>query len=168
MRNSEVQRFIIANGFSELKEDVIDVSPYSCLDGSLDGEMADVEYSEALGKKVIRRKKPMVKKRSNQRRPRGKGNISQAFNSIRDNVSKRQNERLRIRDKEADVNRQIAQNMNVAQSTDAQLLASLQPQNTANNDKKTPMSTTTKVLIGVGVFALLGAVGYVIYKRKKK
>jgi len=168
MRNPEVQRFIIANGFSELKEDVIDVSPYSCLDGSLDGEMADVEYSEALGKKVIRRKKPMVKKRSNQRRPRGKGNISKTFNSIRDNISQRQKERLRIRDKEADVNSQIAQSMNVAQTTDAQLLASLQPQNTANNDKKTPMSTTTKVLIGVGVFALLGAVGYVIYKRKKK
>lgn len=172
MKNPEVQRFIIANGFSELKEDVIDVSPYSCLDGSLDGEMADVEYSEALGKNVIRRKKPMAKKRQMQKRPqrkfKGGGKIKNAFNTLRDNISERQKERLRIRDKESDVNAQIAQSMNIAQANDAKLLEQLQTKDPSSTDKKTPMSTTTKVLIGVGVFTLLGVIGYVIYKRKTK
>lgn len=172
MKNPEVQRFIVTNGLIQQSIDEIDLSPYSYANGALDGEVMDVEFSEAIGKNTSGRKKPMFKKRTFQRKPqrkfKGGGKVSKAFNTMRENVSERQRERLAIRKKEADVNAQLAQSMNVAQTNDAQLLASLQPQNTANNDKKTPMSTTTKVLIGVGVFALLGAVGYVVYKRKKK
>jgi hypothetical protein len=33
---------------------------------------------------------------------------------------------------------------------------------------KTPMSTTTKVLIGAGVFVLLAGIGFIVYKKMKK
>ena len=53
--------------------------------------------------------------------------------------------------------------------SDIELAKALRSDNSRKvSSKKAPMSTTTKVLIGVGVVALLAGIGFVVYKKSKK
>jgi hypothetical protein len=58
----------------------------------------------------------------------------------------------------ADLNREVGKD----KQSDIELAKALQ-----GGDAKSPMSTTTKVLIGVGVVAVIGAIAYFVIKKKK-
>jgi hypothetical protein len=58
----------------------------------------------------------------------------------------------------ADLNREVGKD----KQSDIELAKALQ-----GGDAKSPMSTTTKVLIGVGVVAVIGAIAYFVIKKKR-
>ena len=58
----------------------------------------------------------------------------------------------------ADLNREVGKD----KQSDVELAKALQ-----GGDAKTPMSTTTKVLIGAGILAVVGAIAYFVIKKKK-
>jgi hypothetical protein len=148
----ETERFIVANGFTQFNDQNVgrDLSPYDFFDGEISGN--DLEFSDARGRRRKKRKSlsPRAKERMKSR-------------------EKRRGDKLALKNKEIDTQKQIVEASLKAGEKENQLLSQL---GLSNNDSLPPISSekpkSNKVIFIVGGVVIAGILGYVLYKKFKK
>ena len=150
----ETERFIVANGFTQFNESNMaqDLSPYDFFDGEISGD--DLEFSDARGKR---------RKRRGRKRESG---VSEEAIARRE---KRRGDKIALKNKEIDAQKQIVDASLKAGEKETQLLSQI---GLRNNDGLPPISTekpkSNKVIWIVGGVVVAGVLGYVLYKKFKK
>lgn len=176
------EEFLIANGLSQLPNASMtnDLSPYDYFDGGSDTSL-DISFSEATGRRPRPRRRP--KKRTGEKTgfekamsytPLGmaKEGIDK-FNSPESKARRDANRKKRGQKKqvEAQKQEQAIADVNKNSEADAKLLAQItQTPATPTNTNETPkkgMSKGTKTALIIGSVAVLGIVGFMLYKKFK-
>jgi hypothetical protein len=148
----ETERFIVANGFTQFNDQNVgnDLSPYDFFDGEI--SFNDLEFSDARGRRRKKRKSLS---------PRAKQRIKSR--------EKRRGDKLALKNKEIDTQKQIVDASLKAGEKENQLLSQL---GLSNNDSLPPISSekpkSNKVIFIVGGVVIAGILGYVLYKKFKK
>lgn len=148
----ETERFIVANGFTQFNESNMadDLSPYDFFDGEISGD--DLEFSDARGRR---------RKKSKSLSPRAKERMKSR--------EKRRSDKLALKNKEIDTQKQIVDASLKSGEKENQLLSQL---GLSNNDSLPPISSekpkSNKVIWIVGGVVVAGILGYVLYKKYKK
>jgi hypothetical protein len=170
----ETERFIVANGFTQFNDQNVgnDLSPYDFFDGEVG--FADVEFSDARGR---RRKKRRRKGESGVEKVLSYTPIGMAKKGVdsltsKEAVSRREKrraDRMALKNKEIDTQKQIVDASLKAGEKENQLLSQL---GLSNNDSLPPISSekpkSNKVIFIVGGVVIAGILGYVLYKKFKK
>jgi len=146
----KVNRFFVANGFSELKDGGgYNVSPFNNFDGEMDDSL---EFSNARGrlKRKLRASKKARQDRKSER-------------------SKRANRRLSIKEQQAKTQQRVAEQIAKTSPEDKKLLDALTKPDPNVQEAKTGMKPALKwgLIIGGGVVVLVGAV-LIIRKMRNK
>jgi predicted secreted protein len=146
----KVNRFFVANGFSELKDGGgYNISPFNNFDGEMDDSL---EFSNARGR--LKRKLRASKKARQDRRSER---------------SKRANRRLSIKEQQAKTQQRVAEQIAKTSPEDKKLLDALTKPDPNVQETKTGMKPALKwgLIIGGGVVVLVGAV-LIIRKMRNK
>jgi hypothetical protein len=177
-----VNKFMVANGLSELKENLNDLSPYSGFEGELDSDFNGDEFSELAGirrKKRPTRKNPPPRYASKPKLKRAGKIMQKAFGytplgagiklgkklTSDEAIARRQkNKEMRFKNKASE---QAFQQKIIDKSGDTDVLLE-QLSKAPITPVKEPMKTSTKIIIGVSVVAVLGTVAFILYKKYKK
>jgi hypothetical protein len=170
----ETERFIVANGFTQFNDQNVgrDLSPYDFFDGEISGN--DLEFSDARGRRRKKRKKGSESGVEKALSYTPVGWIKKGVDSAtsKDAVSRREKrraDRMALKNKEIDTQKQIVDASLKAGEKENQLLSQL---GLSNNDSLPPISSekpkSNKVIFIVGGVVIAGILGYVLYKKFKK
>jgi hypothetical protein len=170
----ETERFIVANGFTQFNDQNVgrDLSPYDFFDGEISGN--DLEFSDARGRRRKKRKKGSESGVEKALSYTPVGWIKKGVDSAtsKDAVSRREKrraDRMALKNKEIDTQKQIVDASLKAGEKENQLLSQL---GLSNNDSLPPISSekpkSNKVIFIVGGVIIAGILGYVLYKKFKK
>lgn len=157
----KTENFIVANGFTEFRNPKManDLSPYDYFDGGLDTDI-DGEFYDATGSG--RRARRRVKK---SRRSTTSGRLRSGV----ENIKQSRTQKTAQRQSEAETQRKAIADVQKSAEADAVLLAQLsQPTASTPPTSTNNSSSTKKIAITVGVIAIVGIIGYVVYKKMKK
>lgn len=149
----KTEEFIVANGFTQFNNPQVanDMSPFSYFDGEF-GEAIDMEFSDAKGR---RRAKSQKKKG--------------VFQKIGQNIEKRRKDKLALKNKEIDAQKQIAEQSLKAGEQETKLLAQLGLGGQGNLPEISSQKTTSNTIYWVlGGLAVAGIIGFIVYKKIKK
>ena len=170
----ETERFIVANGFTEFNEPIVvnDLSPYDFFDGEISGD--DFEFSDARGKRRKRRggKRESGVEKALSYTPYGwikKGVDSLTSEEAKARREKRRGDKIALKNKEIDAQKQIVDASLKAGEKETRLLSQI---GLSNNDGLPPISTekpkSNTIIWIVGGVVVAGVLGYVLYKKFKK
>ena len=170
----ETERFIVANGFTQFNDQNLgnDLSPYDFFDGEVGFD--DMEFSDARGRRRRKSRKGSESGVEKALSYTPVGWIKKGVDSAtsKDAVSrreKRRSDKLALKNKEIDTQKQILDASLKAGEKENQLLSQL---GLSNNDSLPPISSekpkSNKVIFIVGGVVIAGILGYVLYKKFKK
>jgi hypothetical protein len=150
------EEFLIANGMSQLPNSSMtnDLSPYDYFDGGLDVSV-DREFSDATGsgRRARRRVKNSRTSRRDKTRPK-RAVKSNSRNPRKTTQAKKQAQKIA--------------NVQKSAEADATLLAQLTQTPAPVVTAPTGMTKGTKTALIIGGVAVLGVVGFMMYKKFKK
>jgi hypothetical protein len=178
----KVNRFFVANGLSELRDFTgRNISPFSNMDGEIED---NIEFSDAIGRKMRMAKKRRQKKRDTRRKERISDRKSRRSErqKLLKGASARADRRIKLKETQADTQKELAKTVNQPSATDEALtkaltetpVAPIAPigsgvQNDPTITTSTGMSKKTKtILIVGGVLVALTATFLIIRKMRKK
>lgn len=158
-----VTNFMVANGMTEFGRGIYDdVSPYSMFDGAINNENEFpetmlLEFSNASGK---RRKK--TKRKSSTIRSRMEARQKARL--------KRKDRNLAIKEKSAQTQKTVAENIGKTSPEEAKLLETLANDSTLKSTPETPkgMSKGLKIGLIVGGVLLAATITFVVIRKMKK
>ena len=164
-------RYMVANGFSEFRpnEDYLDVSPYSAMDGTVLNandefpitEDLFLEFSNASGKKKGRKGKKRKGLFSRMRRRQDERQKARLD---------RKNRRIGVKEKEAETQRLLAENVGKTSPEEAMLmqqLASGDQNQTKSADAGQGMSKGLKIGLIVGGVLVAGVIAIVVIRKMR-
>lgn len=171
----QTERFIVANGLTQFNDPIVaeDFSPYQYFDGEF-GEAIDMEFSDAKGRRRKKRRKGGESGAEKVLSYTPVGWIKKGVDSAtsKDAVSRREKRRadkLALKNKEIETQKQIVDASLKAGEKENQLLSQL---GLSNNDSLPPISSekpkSNKVIWIVGGVVVAGILGYVLYKKYGK
>lgn len=150
------EEFLIANGLSQLPNSSMtnDLSPYDYFDGGSDTPL-DISFSElrGRGKRKARRPKRRVKK---------------SIDNTRQRMDNRRREKTTQKQTQATNQQKAIEEVNKASQQDAMLLAQLTQTTPPVETPPKGMTKGTKTALIIGGVAVLGVVGFMLYKKFKK
>jgi hypothetical protein len=165
----EVERFLVANGFTQFNPNVNyhDVSPFSSMDGSYlnandefsEMEAVNLEFSNASGKKKRKKRKGVFSRMRRRQDERQKARLD------------RKSRRIAIKEKEAETQRKLAEDMGKSSPEEAlmmQQLAMGDTNQTKTTDAGQGMSKGLKIGLIVGGVAVLGLVTFLVIRKMRK
>ena len=156
-----VTDFMIANGMTEYGRGTYDdVSPYSMFEGAINNEdqypeTMLLEFSNASGK----RKKKSGRKKSSTMKSRMK--------ERQDARAERKDRKLAIKEKTAETQKSVAENIGKTSPEEAKLLESLASDPTKTTPAPSGMSKGMKIGLIVGGVLVVGTIVFIVIRKMK-
>lgn len=156
-----VTNFMIANGMTEYGRGTYnDVSPYSMFDGAINNEdqypeTMLLEFSNASGK----RKKKSGRKKSSTMRSRAEARQKARMD--------RKDRALAIKEKSAETQKSVAENIGKTSPEEAKLLESLASDPTKTTPAPSGMSKGLKIGLIVGGVLVVGTIVFIVIRKMK-
>ena len=156
-----VTNFMIANGMTEYGRGTYnDVSPYSMFDGAINNEdqypeTMLLEFSNASGK----RKKKTAKKKSSTIKSRTEARQKARMD--------RKDRALAIKEKSAETQKSVAENIGKTSPEEAKLLESLASDPTKTTPAPSGMSKGLKIGLIVGGVLVVGTIVFIVIRKMK-
>jgi hypothetical protein len=159
-----VTNFMVANGMTDFSRGIYDdVSPYSMFDGAINNENEFpetmlLEFSNASGK----RRKKRTKRKSSTIRSRMEARQKARL--------KRKDRNLAIKEKSAQTQKTVAENIGKTSPEEAKLLESLSNDSTSKSTPAAPkgMSKGLKIGLIVGGILIAATITFVVIRKMKK